>query len=289
MPPKFQRQTARILTGPANRPEIEETHGLHGLSADFPRLIEIDVDRIRVNPDQPRTVFDESGLQALARSIAEHGLQQPVLVKEDEAKGHYKLVAGERRLRAHRLLGRPTIFAIVTNGRPEEIALIENLQRVDLDALDLARGLERLIVQHGYTQEAVGALIGVDRAEVNRRLSVLRLPEDILADYRENGEAVSRSVLVEIATVEDEETQRALWTRVREGLTVRAVREVKKAGGAAAPERPGAALRAVGQGLLRIGRELERMTEHRGVLVPDHFEHLRALRQRIDLLLGEAE
>jgi ParB family transcriptional regulator, chromosome partitioning protein len=284
MPPKLQRQTAKILTGPDNRPEIGETNGLHGLSADFPHLIEIDLDRIQTNPDQPRTVFDEEGLRSLARSIDEHGLQQPILVKE-ETKGHYRLVAGERRLRAHRLLGRPTIFAIVTRGDADEVALIENLQRVDLDAVDLARAIERMVERLGYTREAIGTLIGVDRAEVSRRLAVLRLPEDILTEYRQHSDAISRSLLVEIATVEDGELQRVLWNRACNGWTVRAVRDEKKARAKSTPDRSGTALRAIGQGLLRIDTELERMEKHRGALVSEHVEKLREARQRIDDLL----
>lgn len=285
MPPKFQRQTARILSGPADRPVIDETDRLHGLSANFPRLIEVDIDRIRANPDQPRTSFDETALQALARSIDEHGLQQPVLVREDEVKGQYMLVAGERRLRAHRLLGRQTIFAVITAGRPEELALIENVQRVDLDAVDLARGLERLIAIHGYTQEAVGALLGIDRAEVNRRLSVLRLPEDMLEDYRRHMEAVSRSALFEIATLNDEDRQRELWEMAKAGLTVKKLRAEKKK---AVPERNTlTALRTVGQALLRMDRELLRAAEMREAWAPEHFDRLRELRRQIDALLGE--
>lgn len=286
MPPKFQRQTARILSGPTERPVIDETDRLHGLSSDFPRLIEVDVARIRANPDQPRSSFDETALQALARSIDEHGLQQPVLVREDAEKGQYMLVAGERRLRAHRLLGRPTIFAVITAGRPEELALIENVQRVDLDAVDLARGLDRLIAIHGYTQEAVGALLGIDRAEVNRRLSVLRLPEDMLEDYRRHMETVSRSALFEIATLDDDALQRDLWEKAKAGLTVKGLRAEKKK--ASPQQAPLSALRVIGQGLLRIDRELVRMIEHRQILAPEHAEHLRDLRRRIDGLLGEA-
>jgi ParB family transcriptional regulator, chromosome partitioning protein len=283
MAPKFQRRTAAILTGPDQRPEIEETRALHGLSSDFPRLVEIDVDHIRPNPDQPRSVFDEEGLRALARSIEEHGLQQPILVREEAERGRYLLVAGERRWRAHQLLARPTIFAVITKGRPEEVALIENLQRVDLDAVDLARAVSRLIDRHGYTQEAAGSLIGVDRAEVNRRLSVLRLPDDVLEDYRTRVEAVSRSVLVEIAQAEGEGEQRALWERAKAGLTVKALREERKA--ARAPAGPAPALRVVGRGLIAIGREIDRLEENRTVLVEEHRERLRELQRRITGLL----
>lgn len=283
MAPKFQRRTGAILSGPDQRPEIEETRTLHGLSADFPRLVEIDVDHIHPNPDQPRSVFDEGGLRALAASIEQHGLQQPILVKEEAERGRYLLVAGERRWRAHQLLGRSTIFAVITKGRPEEIALIENLQRVDLDAVDLARAVDRLIERHGYTQEQAASLIGVDRAEVSRRLSVLRLPEDILDEYRRVSETVSRSLLIEVAQTEGDAARRAMWERAKAGLTVKAMREERKIGKSASG--PATGLRVVGKGLIGIDRELARLEENRGVLVAEHRERLRDLRRRIDDLL----
>jgi len=285
MAPKFQRRTGAILSGPDQRPEIEETRTLHGLSADFPRLVEVDVDHIRPNPDQPRSVFDEGSLRTLAASIEQHGLQQPILVKEETERGRYLLVAGERRWRAHQLLGRSTIFAVITKGRPEEVALIENLQRVDLDAVDLARAVDRLIERHDYTQEQAATLIGVDRAEINRRLSVLRLPDDILEDYRRVADTVSRSILVEIAQAEGEGAQRELWERAKGGTTVKALREERKATRPAAG--PASALRVVGKGLICIGRELDRLEENREVLVAEHRERLRALRARIDGLLED--
>lgn len=285
MAPKFQRRTGAILSGPDLRPEIEETRTLHGISADFPRLVEIDVDHIRPNPDQPRSVFDEDGLRVLARSIEEHGLQQPILVKEEAERGRYMLVAGERRWRAHQLLGRSTIFAVITKGRPEEVALIENLQRVDLDAVDLARAVDRLIERHDYTQEQAATLIGVDRAEINRRLSVLRLPDDILDDYRRVAETVSRSVLIEVAQADGEGAQRELWSRARGGVTVKTLREERRAARPAAGPAP--ALRVVGRGLIAVDRELTRLEENREVLVAEHRERLRDLRRRIDTLLGD--
>ena len=231
MPPKkLTRQTAATVLQAKEAGFAAETDRMFGLSGVLPRLIEVDLDAVETNPGQPRTVFDDESLRSLADSIARHGLQQPVLVQEGTEKGRYRLVAGERRLRAHRLLGRGTIAAIITKGRPEEIALIENVQRVDLDAIDLARGLSQLIEAHGYTQAEVAAAVGCSEAEVSKRLKVLRLPDDILADYRANPDAVSRSALVELAFVEDEAELRRLWQTARTGgLTVGAVRAARPA------------------------------------------------------------
>ncbi|MCW2242562.1 ParB/RepB/Spo0J family partition protein [Azospirillum canadense] len=295
MAPKFQRATrAQITAGAAAREgeDAAETNKLFGLSGTLPRLIEADVERIVPNPDQPRTVFDDDALRSLADSIDKHGLQQPILVKTTGTPGHYTLVAGERRWRAHILLGRPTIAAIITQGRSEEIALIENLQRVDLDAIDLARGLERLMEQHGYRMSDVGAMLGCAEAEVSRRLSVLRLPDAIVAEYRADPSAVSRSVLVELATLDDPDLVRALWDRAKAGLTVRDLRAEKKQAQAAgktataARTRP-VTVRALGQSVTKIVGEIDRLDQGRALLGEDHRSHLRAVRDRINALLGE--
>ncbi|MBP2315667.1 ParB/RepB/Spo0J family partition protein [Azospirillum soli] len=284
MPPKLQRTTrTQMMAGPAGREAIPEVStSLHGLSGVLPRLVEADVDRIGTNPDQPRTVFDEQALRTLAESIERHGLQQPILVRETEEFGQYRLVAGERRLRAHRMLGRSTIPAIITKGRPEEIALIENVQRVDLDAVDLARGLKALIDNYGFSQVEAGAAVGLSDSETSRRLSVLALPSDILAEYQAAPDAVSRSALYELAAVEGEKAQRALWAQAKDGMTVREMRAAKPR------TRPNLEpMRVLGTSLNRIGKDIEAMRAVRSAMVSEHHERLRELRRQIDDLLGE--
>ncbi|PWC36507.1 ParB/RepB/Spo0J family partition protein [Azospirillum sp. TSO35-2] len=283
MPPKkLTRQTAAAVLQAKEAGFAAETDRMFGLSGVLPRLIEADLDAIDTNPGQPRTVFDDESLRSLADSIARHGLQQPVLVQEGAEKGRYRLVAGERRLRAHRLLGRGTIAAIITKGRPEEIALIENVQRVDLDAIDLARGLAQLIDAHGYTQAEVAAAVGCSEAEVSKRLKVLRLPDDILADYRANPDAVSRSALVELAFVEDEGELRRLWQTARTGgLTVGAVRAARPASSTSAEP-----LRVLGKAINRMDKDLAAIDGAAQALQREHRERLQALRDRIDALLN---
>lgn len=224
---KLERTSTRIFDKAAQR----GGDALFGLSADFPRLIEVDLDRVHPNPDQPRRHFDEQALQELANSIARHGLKQPVLV-QDIGDGDYRLIAGERRLRACGLAGRQTVFAIVTDGDPDELALIENIQRVDLDAMELARAFARLIERHDYTHEALGQVIGRSQAEVTRTLSLLRLPVEIIAEFETRYRSVPKSILTEIAAVDDPAAQRRLWDAVKDGGTVKALREAKKAQGA---------------------------------------------------------
>ncbi|WP_448205849.1 ParB/RepB/Spo0J family partition protein [Azospirillum sp. sgz302134] len=285
MPPKkLTRQTAATVIQAKAAAPAPETDRLFGLSGALPRLVEADVAAIETNPDQPRTVFDEGALRSLADSIERHGLQQPILVQETAQKGRYRLVAGERRLRAHQMLGRPTIAAIITKGKPEEIALIENVQRVDLDAVDLARGLTQLIDAHGYTQAEVAVAVGCSEAEVSKRLKVLDLPSDILAEYRENPDAVSRSALVELAFVGEEAEVRRLWQSARTGgLTVQSVREARARKEPSAPE----PLRVLGKAINRIDKDLAAISAVGDALRAEHRERLRELRNRIDGMLGE--
>lgn len=285
MPPKkLTRQTAATVLQAKESVFVTENDRMFGLSGVLPRLVEADLTAIDVNPDQPRTVFDDEALRSLAESIARHGLQQPVLVQEAAEKGRYRLVAGERRLRAHRLLGRPTIAAIITKGKPEEIALIENVQRVDLDAIDLARGLTALIDAHGYSQAEVAAAVGCSEAEVSKRLKVLALPDDILADYRANPDAVSRSALVELAFVEDVAQIRQLWQSARTGgLTVSAVRAARPTSAKSAAE----PLQLLGKAINRIDKDLNAIGSVGNALQKEHRDRLRLLRDRIDGLLGD--
>lgn len=252
---KLERTSTQIFQKAAQR----GGDALFGLSADFPRLIEVDIVRVHRNPDQPRKRFDEDSLHELAQSIDRHGLKQPVLVQE-AGEGAYRLVAGERRLRACILLGRKTIFAIVTEGDPDELALIENIQRVDLDAMEQAGAFARLIERHGYTHEALGRVIGRSQADVTRTLSLLRLPDEIRAEYEAQFRGVPKSVLVEVASVDDPALQRRLWNAVKDGGTVKALREAKRAGGAVGKPAPAPVLRLVAAAQ-RIARDFAAVDE----------------------------
>ena len=143
-------------------------------------LVEVPVDSVRPNPRQPRTGFAEDSLGALARSIQEVGILQPIVVKSRE--GGYELVAGERRLRAARMAGLSTIPAIVRDGDDSESlreALIENIHRDDLAPLELAAAFQELQKDLGVTQEALAARLGHSRAHVANTIRLLSLPADV--------------------------------------------------------------------------------------------------------------
>ncbi|HEX9609238.1 MAG TPA: ParB/RepB/Spo0J family partition protein [Candidatus Limnocylindria bacterium] len=153
-------------------------------------VLEVALDRIGRNPSQPRAAFDEAQLGELAASIAVHGVLQPVVVRE-LADGGYELIAGERRLRAARLAGLERIPAIVRDmddaGTSLELALIENLQREDLNAIEAARAYRELIDRFGLTHEAVARQVGKSRVAVSNSLRLLELaPEtrDAILDGR---------------------------------------------------------------------------------------------------------
>lgn len=199
---------------------------MFGASADLPRIIELDIQQVEANPDQPRKFFDESALMELAQSIEAKGLLQPVLVKVLEGE-RYMIVAGERRFRAHQLLSRPTIAAVITEGDTDEVAIIENVQRENLRPMELAESLGRLMETHGYTQEDAAKVIGKARNTVTELLSLLKLPEAIKAQCR-TSDIASKSFLVELARMDAEAMQETWHALQTTGQTsVRAVRARK--------------------------------------------------------------
>jgi ParB family transcriptional regulator, chromosome partitioning protein len=201
---------------------------LFGTSANFPRVVEVDLTSVDPNPDQPRQHFDEEELRSLAESIDKMGLKQPILVKQVPG-GRYIIAAGERRFRAHQLLGRETIFAIITDGDLDEIALIENLQRADLDAMEEARAFARLLDRHNYTHEELGRIVSRSQGEIARTLATLKLPETMLQEYSTFRKTISKSILQELAFIDDPALQRDLWEEAKSGkLTIRSLRETKK-------------------------------------------------------------
>src|SRR5262245_52536827 len=142
---------------------------------------EIPVADIRPNPFQPRRVFDDAALEELKASIAEHGLLQPIVVRRSPAGG-YEVIAGERRLRASRLLGRATIRAVVRDvddAGMQTLALVANLQGADLNPLGKARALRAMMGAQALTQEGVASRVGKDRVTIANLLRLLDLPEDV--------------------------------------------------------------------------------------------------------------
>jgi ParB family chromosome partitioning protein len=152
------------------------------------QLCEIDIDRILPNTHQPRKNFDEVALDELADSIREHGVVQPIVLRPLQ-DGFFQLIAGERRWRAAQRAGLSRVPAVVRDAGEHvalEIALIENLQREDLNPMEEAQAYERLIVDFNMTQEEVARRVGKNRATVANMLRLLRLPPEVQQWLREN-------------------------------------------------------------------------------------------------------
>lgn len=174
----------------------KKSHGLgRGLDALLPEeteiaqgaVQEIAIGDIDPNPDQPRRTFPEESLVQLAQSIQEQGVLQPLLVAPGDF-GRYLLVAGERRWRAARRAGLETVPCIVRSLSPAqqmEIALIENLQREDLNPLEVAQGIQSLMKEFGYTQEQVAQRLSKSRPAVANLLRLLSLPEEVMELIRQ--------------------------------------------------------------------------------------------------------
>jgi len=147
-------------------------------SSDTPGTLEVAVDRIERNPNQPRSAFDEAQLGELAASIAVHGILQPLVVRV-LADGGYQLIAGERRLRAARLAGLDVMPVVTREANDEEtsleLALIENIQREDLNAIETALAYQELIDRFGLTHEAVARQVGKSRVAISNALRLLDL------------------------------------------------------------------------------------------------------------------
>ncbi len=186
-------------------------------------IVNIDIEKVSPNPRQPRSIFSKDGLQDLANSIKEQGVIEPILIRM--RAGKYELVAGERRWRAAKLAGLSAIPSIIkdfTDEQSLELALIENLQREDLNPMDEAEGYARLTKEFNLTQEEVAKKVGKERSTVTNLVRLLSLPDKIKGSLRKEQVSVghARALLV----VESAEKQIEIWKKiVKERLNVRDV------------------------------------------------------------------
>ncbi len=186
---------------------------------DSQRVLYLPVEYIVPNPNQPRTMFVREGLEELADSIAEHGILQPLSVRA--VRGRYQLISGERRLRAARMAGLATVPCIVVDASDTEsalLALVENLQRRDLDFMEEAVALRRLIVQHGLSQEEAARKVGKSQSAVANKLRLLKLSPEVLEVVKQGSlsERHARSLL----RLPEDQRLAAAKHMVKEGLTV---------------------------------------------------------------------
>ena len=204
---------------PQVSPEDEKTRG--------DVLFEVAVDKVRANPFQPRTQFDRDGLEELKQSVLENGIIQPITVRR--INGEFELIAGERRLRVVQELGYSKIPAFVMQVKSDdqmlELALVENIQREDLNPIEQAEAFQCLMKTYGLTQETVAKKVGKDRATVANFIRLLKLPEEIQQSLRRAEISMGHArALMGLSTAA---AQMTVWKKVlKQGWSVRKVEDV---------------------------------------------------------------
>lgn len=190
---------------------------------------EIEIDLISPNPDQPRRSFDEEALDELASSIRELGIVQPLSLR-DTGDGTYQIIAGERRWRAARIAGLSSVPAYIRTASDSEVtemALIENIQREDLNAIEVALAFRKLIETYNLTQDRLSERIGRKRATIANHLRLLKLPAEIQLGLRDHKLDMGHARA--LLSVEDPKEQLKLYNLIlKEGLSVRRVEELAR-------------------------------------------------------------
>lgn len=212
-----------------NNPQSAENSSENTATVDnSQKIVEINVDLIDPNPFQPRKVFSDDELVELAETIEKHGLIQPITLRK--VGDRYQIISGERRTRATKLAGLSTIKAQVYDNLDDktmaEWALIENIQRVDLNPVEVARSYQQLIDNHGYTHEDLSKIVGKSRSAITNALRLLKLPEQVLVWIEEGKIAGGAARALCSDKVQDAE---ALAKRViEEGLNVRQIEAIAR-------------------------------------------------------------
>lgn len=194
-------------------------------------ISEIEISRIEPNPEQPRRTFDEETLDELAASIREFGVVQPLTLRLSD-NGNYQIIAGERRWRAASRAGLRTVPAYVrkaSDSEMTEMALIENIQREDLNAIEVALGFKQLIDKYALTQERLSERLGKKRATIANHLRLLRLPAEIQLGLRDKN--IDMGHARALLGLDDPKDQLRLYKRIlKEGMSVRAVEQIVREG-----------------------------------------------------------
>ena len=192
-------------------------------------VMEIEIDKIKANPNQPRKNFDEDALQELAASIKVHGIVQPILLNK-QSDGTYLIIAGERRYRAAKLCGLKVVPAVIknyTDKQIKEISIIENLQREDLNPIEAARSIKELMEEYNLTQEVVSERIGKSRSNVANTLRLLTLCPEVLA-LIENGKLSAGHARCLVTINDANEQIRLAHAVVSKNLSVRDLEKAVK-------------------------------------------------------------
>lgn len=280
---------ALIPSAAANRPPASDEPATGA--------VELPVDRISPNPHQPRQIMDPQELQELANSIAEHGLIQPLVVTR--AGDAYQLIAGERRWRASQLAGLTRVPVVIKETTPQqmlELAIVENIQRADLNPLEEAQAFAQLMEEFGLTQEAVAERVGKSRTAVANTVRLLNLPDEV-KNALAGGQITEGHARSLLSLKKSRDQLAMLQAIISRGLNVRQtealVRQMLTGDGAAKPKRPtltphDKAMLARFESKLGTRVELSRSEEETGRLTI-HFYSQEELQAIFDAILGEDE
>lgn len=223
------------------------------------RMAEIAVADIMPNPSQPRTQFDQEALSELAASISQLGVIQPITVKRCDG-GKYIIISGERRWRASQAAGLATLPAYireVDDSNLHAMALVENIQRQDLNAIEIALGMQRLIDECGLTQEAMAEKVGKKRSTVSNYMRLLSLPAEVQLALKEG--VITMGHAKAIAGIPAESQLRALRRCIKKGLSVRQAEELARKLSQAEPEAATAPDEEYPESYMRLVEQMERI------------------------------
>lgn len=217
----------RALLDDSDLPEKDRQQQISNESTSLGSISFVKINQVEVNPFQPRTDFDPETLQDLAESIKLQGLIQPITVRK-AGQNSYQLISGERRLRASKLAGLTEIPAYVRSANDQqmlEMALIENIQREDLNAIEVALSFQRMIDECNLKQEELGSRVSKNRSTVTNYLRLLRLPPAIQASIRDK--EISMGHARALISVENSDQQLYIYKEIlKRGLSVRKVEEL---------------------------------------------------------------
>lgn len=203
------------------------------------QLLEVPIEALTPDPDQPRKVFEPEALQELANTIARDGVLQPLIIRPiPDSNDRFLILAGERRHRASMIAGLKTVPAVINlGGDKDEVALIENIQRRDLNPVEEAEALAKFKESHDLAAAQVAQRLGKGVRAIEESISIAHLPDDIRAEARTSAE-VKKSQLLLVVRETNAERRRALWEQIKNGQgTVRELRAEKKK--TSNPSKPG--------------------------------------------------
>jgi ParB family transcriptional regulator, chromosome partitioning protein len=246
------------------------------------KLYILNLDQLQADSNQPRKSMDEEALGELAASIRQHGVLEPILFRQDD-EGNLFVVAGERRMAAAKMAELTTIPGIFVQGSYAEIALVENLLRQDLTAVEETEALGALMAEQNYTQEQLAGVIGKARSTINDILTLTRLPQEI-RDACRGSRSVSRSTLIEIARKKQERAMITAWNKYKAKLEKESAGRIRQDSVQESPEDTLSWLTKVVKKFSSL--DAFGWTEAQW---EDFSQHLEALRETIGYLLNPPE